>query len=143
VIKLANQNHIIMVDDNAGDRFFVEHCLSLSSIKNPHLTFRNGHDFLAYLEKVKAREQPMPALVLLDLNMPGLNGLEVLSATRSDPYFDKVPIFCVLTSSCDPRDRESAASLGASGFYTKASTLEEYVSFFDSLVPAADSSERA
>jgi CheY-like chemotaxis protein len=77
----------------------------------------------------------MPALVLLDLNMPGMNGLDVLSAVRADSFYSRVPIFCVLTSSRDPRDAERAQQLGVSGFFTKASSMEEYITFFDELVP--------
>ena len=62
------------------------------------------------------------------------NGLEVLEAVRADAYFRELPIFCVLTSSSDPRDFEKAKRLGVSGYCTKASSMDEYVAFFDSLV---------
>jgi CheY-like chemotaxis protein len=86
------------------------------------------------LEEVKAGQVQMPALVLLDLNMPGMNGLDVLATVRNDTYFNEMPIFCVLTSSRDPRDAERAKQLHVSGFFTKASSMEEYISFFDALV---------
>ena len=108
MIKLFNDGPVVMVDDNGGDLFFVERCFGESKVKNPWLSFARGADFLAMLAQVKSGEKPVPALVLLDLNMPGMNGLEVLEAVRSDPYYDDIPIFCVLTSSSDPRDAERA-----------------------------------
>ena len=76
----------------------------------------------------------MPALVLLDLNMPGMTGLEILRATRADPYFCELPIFCVLTSSTDPRDQRRAEELGVTGFYTKTSSIDHYIQFFNSML---------
>lgn len=134
MIKLSTSGPVVMVDDNGGDRFFVERCFSASRIKNPWLSFSKGQDFLAMLEQVKLGKKPMPSLVLLDLNMPGMNGLDVLRIVRSDSFFDEVPFFCVLTSSGDPRDRERAQSLGVNGFFVKASDMDQYINFFDELV---------
>ena len=137
MIKLSSDGPIVMVDDNAGDRFFVERCFDASKIskeRNPWLACAHGLEFLAMLEQVKAGQLPMPALVLLDLNMPGMNGLDVLSVVRADQSFNELPVFCVLTSSHDPRDAQAAERLHASGFVTKASSMQEYVSFFDELV---------
>jgi CheY-like chemotaxis protein len=134
MIKLCSDGPVVMVDDNGGDRFFVERCYDASKVPNAWLSFPRGREFLTMLEQVKAGEKPMPALVLLDLNMPGMNGLDVLSTVRADPHFNEMPIFCVLTSSRDPRDAESAGKYRISGFFTKASTMQEYISFFDGLV---------
>lgn len=134
MIKLSSKGPVVMVDDNGGDIFFVERCFDASKVDNPFLSFRQGQDFLGLLGQVKAGQRAMPSLVLLDLNMPGMNGLDLLSAVRADNYFDEMPIFCVLTSSRDPRDKARAESLRVSGFFTKAASMEEYISFFDALV---------
>jgi two-component system response regulator len=133
VTKLANDNHIVMVDDNPGDLFFVRQCLSASKLKNAWMSFNNGPEFLSYLERVKTGVDPMPALVLLDINMPYMTGLEILRTTRTDPAFGQLPVIVVLSSSNDPRDVARASELGATGFRTKASSLEEYVAFFNEL----------
>lgn len=133
MFKLSTEGPVVMVDDNAGDLFFVERCYQASGLKNPWLAFSRGGDFLAMLQRVKDSQAPMPALVLLDLNMPGMNGIEILHTTRADGFFSKLPIFFVLTSSTDPRDQRRAQELGVDGFYTKTSSIDDYVDFFSAL----------
>ena len=134
MIKLSSDGPVVMVDDNAGDLFFVERCFDASKLENAWLPFSRGDAFMEMLAQVKDGLAPMPAIVLLDLNMPGMTGLDVLEAVRADSYFSELPIFCILTSSSDPRDFEKAKRLGVSGYCTKASSMDEYVAFFDSLV---------
>ena len=76
---------------------------------------------------------PMPALVLLDINMPAMTGFDVLEKVREDEFFDELPKFCVLTSSADPRDRERATTLRALGVFTKPYEIRDYVAFFDAM----------
>ncbi len=135
MVHLANGNAIVMVDDNDGDLFLAETCFQRSQLRVPWLAFGSGHQFLRHLQLVKQGEQPMPALVLLDLNMPEMSGIEVLEEVRKDDYFERLPVICMLTSSSDPRDRELARRLGARDFFTKPSTTAEYVALFNSFVP--------
>lgn len=130
---LLNDNHIVMVDDNEADLMLVRICLGRSRLSNPWLGFTSGPDFLAYLDEVSRGEQPMPALVLLDINMPEMSGFEVLAQTRGRSEFDTLPVFCMLTSSSDPRDRSKALEVGASGFVTKPSSVAAFVAFLDGL----------
>jgi two-component system response regulator len=133
MVKLANDNHVAMVDDNDGDIVLARNCFELSRLTNPWLAFPDGERFLDYLDDVKAQAQPMPAIVLLDINMPRMSGFDVLSEIRKDSFFDNLPIFCMLTSSADERDIERAEQLGASGFVTKPGSLDNYIDFFNSL----------
>jgi CheY-like chemotaxis protein len=127
---LREQDPIIMVDDNEGDIFLAYQCFQQASLKHGWLSFDNGRDFLAHLDAVKQGDERMPALVLLDVNMPGMSGLDVLERVRQDDHFKSLPIMCMLTTSTDPRDRERAARLGASDFITKPDSLNAYVRLF-------------
>ena len=133
-MKLTNDNPIVMVDDNPGDAELAKICCERSAVRNPWLWFDHGAAFLEHLERVRAGSEVMPALVLLDINMPLMSGMEVLTRVREDHYFRDLPIFCMLTSSGDPHDRAEATRLGASGFVTKPEHIADYVGFFDSLV---------
>jgi CheY-like chemotaxis protein len=76
----------------------------------------------------------MPAIVLLDINMPGLNGFEVLRSIRSRSEFEKLPVIVMLSGSENSRDAETALSLGANRFCTKPYDINAYTAFFDSLL---------
>ncbi|MEZ4371571.1 MAG: response regulator [Polyangiaceae bacterium] len=142
-MHLANDNAIVMVDDNDGDLFLAETCYARSQLRAPWLTFRSGRAFIAYLEQVKRGAESMPALVLLDINMPEMTGIEVLEQIRRDQFFDQLPIVCMLTSSSDPRDQARARSVGARGFFTKPSTTADYVALFNSFAPPGPESLQA
>jgi CheY-like chemotaxis protein len=136
-VTLAVQGPVIMVDDNEGDLTIARTCFRRSVLVNPWISFTSGPAFLDHLEEVRARRAPMPALVLLDINMPELSGLEVLARVRSTPFFKDLPLFCMLTSSTDPHDRARAKELGCSGFVVKPEEPEDYVAFFDTLAANA------
>jgi two-component system, chemotaxis family, response regulator Rcp1 len=80
-------------------------------------------DFIAQAEKNPAA--PTPHLLLLDLNLPKIDGLEVLRKIRAGDKFNRIPVL-VVTSSDSPADRNGAASLGA-GYFRKPVTYDEFV----------------
>lgn len=143
MVKLANDNAIVMVDDNEGDIFLAETCFQRSRLRVPWLSFSSGRALIAYLQEVKQGAEPMPALVLLDINMPEMSGIEVLRHLREDAYFDQLPVICMLTSSSEARDRDLTDSLGARDFFTKPSTTAEYVALFNSFAPTGPESLEA
>lgn len=132
-MKVTNDHPIVMVDDNPGDLELVSLALGDSTLDNPWLSFTNGPDFLNHLASVQRDDAKMPALVLLDINMPMMTGFEVVEQVRSDPFFAELPIFCMLTSSSAPRDRERAKAIGATGFLVKPTDFREYIEFFNGL----------
>ncbi|GAB3281856.1 hypothetical protein GCM10027347_57750 [Larkinella harenae] len=81
----------------------------------------NGQQLLDALED----STQLPALVLLDLNMPFMGGFEALAQIRDIPAYDSLPVV-ILTTSSQPDDRQRAHQLGANGFVTKPFLLQEY-----------------
>lgn len=124
---------IVMVDDEALDRESVQRYLGRSRLENPFLGFEGGEDFLAYLDDAETGSEPIPALVLLDINMPRMNGFEVLAAVRNIERFRHVPIITMLTSSTDQRDIDRTSEMGANEYMVKPYRPREYQDFFDSL----------
>lgn len=135
LVTLASNAPIIMLDDSEDDRLIAEACLRMSRLENVFVGFGQAKELFAHLELVNAGSEPMPALLLLDLNMPDMSGFDVLARTRSEPTFNQLPIIVALTNSDNPADRERVVSLGANGFKTKEGDINAYRLFFDSLAP--------
>ena len=102
--------HILIVDDDEAVRTSV--CRLLRSQRYCACAVADG------AEALSAMRAELPALVLLDVSMPGLSGLDVLRAARADPALAGVPVV-MLTANYDPRTRDEAVRLGARGFLVK------------------------
>jgi CheY-like chemotaxis protein len=120
--------YVLIADDDEDDRFLLQISFSLHY---PHcrLQFVNdGQDLLDQL----AQAEHTPALIVLDLNMPRLNGFEVLDSLRKDSHYRNTPVV-MLTTSTNTDDRDLAFQLGAREFITKPlnlNQLEQIVSRF-------------
>lgn len=132
--KIVGTGPVVMVDDSESDAYLARRCFEKSSVENEFVWLKSGGELLDYLEKVQAGELPMPGLVLLDINMPGIDGFEALASIRSVPDFRKIPIITMLTNSNDPSDVAKSEELGANGYFTKPSDIAEFVEFYDSLI---------
>ncbi len=127
---------VVMVDDSPDDILIARRCHRKSGLPNAFLPLNGGLELLAHLEDVDAGRAPMPAVVLLDINMPDLNGFETLARVRGHAAFVEVPVIMMLTNSDDPRDVKRAIESGASGLQIKPTRVRDYVAFFDSLTAA-------
>ncbi len=133
VVKLNSTEAILMLDDSQEDLIIAEQCLQMSGLSNPFLAFTRASELMAYFDGVRDGTNPMPALLLLDLNMPDMSGFDVLQALRADECFKDVPVILALTNSDRISDRERVLSLQADGFHTKDGDIKAYVRFFQSL----------
>lgn len=122
---------LVMVDDDEVDTMMVERCHGRSKIDRPFLTFADGESFLTYLDDSYG-QGVLPWLVLLDINMPGLTGFDVMEAMRANEVFRKVPVVLFYSNSDSPEDRARAATLG-SGLQEKFSSALDCVAFLDRL----------
>lgn len=122
---------IVLVDDSDIDLFIATQCHARSRIRNPLVVLRGGGAFLAYLDDRRRRKLAPPALVLLDLDMPGLDGLAVLERLRMQEGFS-TPVRVMVMSHCDGREHDAQAA-GADAFTSKPSTVDGYVQFFEQL----------
>lgn len=132
--KQPSSGPIIMVDDSDIDIYVATKIYDKSGLTNPFHTFTSGNAFLGYMQSVKEQGKEMPSAVLLDLNMPGMNGFEVLERIRSQEFFADIPIVVILTNSNRKEDWQRAEALGADAFKTKPAELSEYKAFFERLV---------
>jgi len=121
---------ILYVDDEPDDIFFMVRACKRAGLEEPIETVNQGSEAIAYLSgtgKYSNRlRYPMPRLVLLDLNIPGISGFEILKWIRSTPAVSRLPVL-VLTSSNQEADVRRAHTLGANGYLVKPGKIEELV----------------
>lgn len=111
------EHSFLLVDDNPDDFFAVKRELQQAGVQNPLLHCESGEEALEQLQAA-ATAKGLPALVLLDVNMPGMKGAEVLAAIRADRALASLPVI-MLTSSDDDRDVHAAFKGHASGYLNK------------------------
>jgi two-component system response regulator len=113
---------ILLVEDSTDDYEAAIRSFKAAHLDNPVHWCETGQDALDYLknEGTYAREPfgVKPALILLDLNMPGLDGKRVLAIVKQDPILKKIPVV-ILTTSSDERDVTQCYELGASTYIQK------------------------
>jgi CheY-like chemotaxis protein len=118
---------ILVVEDNEDDVYFMRRALKAAASNIPTRFVANGLAALQYLRATapfEDRDQnPFPSLVFLDLKLPLVHGLDVLSAIRSDPGLQSLPVY-ILTSSAEQNDRSRANQLGVRGYLVKPPSRE-------------------
>lgn len=134
MIKLKNTNDIIVVDDCDFDLMMMKRVADMSDLVNPFLTFNSGEGFIEHMQGVSEGSSKMPALVFLDINMPRMDGFEVLESIRANDSFQTLPIVMFLTTSQDPDDMARCQSLNAH-VQEKFGSAEEGVKFLNDLIP--------
>ncbi len=129
-IDKNDQLRIHMCDDDPDDRLLIEEALIEARLSNEIDFTKNGKDLLDCLnhtgDYADIPTAPLPNLILLDLNMPQMDGREVLKKVKSNPRLNSIPII-VLTTSTDIQDISKAYALGASSFIVKPNTFETLV----------------
>lgn len=118
---------ILLVDDDSNDRFMIQKAVEKSRIEARMQVAEDGQDALDYLRGegryADAKDRVRPDLILLDLNMPRMGGLDMLKALRNDPKLSDLPVV-VLTTSEAESDILRTYDLGANWFLTKPATVE-------------------
>jgi two-component system response regulator len=121
------QKTILLVEDNAGDEKLALLAFKRSGLTNEVLVVRDGAEALAFLHGTEERERrPLPALVLLDLHLPRIDGLEVLRRVRGDARTKALPVV-IFTSSLQDEDVIRSYSLGANAYVRKPVDFGELV----------------
>lgn len=119
--------HILLVEDNEGDIYLTKEALEESKITNKISVLKSGADVMDYLKKADRFPDPQtPDLILLDLNLPKKNGLEVLLEIKGSEAFKMIPIIMLTTSSSE-QDIEEAYKAQVNCFITKPVDAESFL----------------
>jgi CheY-like chemotaxis protein len=114
---------VLLVEDDSIDAMTVRRAFRDLKLNNPLAHATNGEEALEYLQN---QENPKPCVILLDLNMPRMNGVEFMRAVKADPVLKKIPIV-VLTTSRDDRDIIESYKLSAAGYIVKPVDYKKFV----------------
>lgn len=127
---------ILMAEDNLDDVLLAKRCLKKIGVPNPVQVARDGQDAIDYLSGVGKYQDrtlyPLPRLIILDIKMPKITGLEVLEWLRSDPNTQFIPAI-IYTSSQQISDVCQAYRLGACGYFVKPHRLEDNERIFQTV----------
>lgn len=123
---------ILMVDDDELDVELFRRALKKYRVANRLVWAQDGIEALDILQGTGDVALAMPALVLLDINMPRMNGLEFLDAIRADPKLKSLTVF-VLTTSQDDRDIARAHQNNVAGYMVKSDLGESFIAGIDLL----------
>ncbi len=119
---------ILLVEDDVGHARLIEKNLKRSHVTNTIITVDNGQkavDFLFSEGEYKGIEPPHPLLVLLDLNLPVLDGYQVLKRMKDDEKTHRIPVI-VLTTTDDPREIYKCYELGCNVYITKPVEYDQF-----------------
>jgi len=127
---------LLMVDDDRDDFFLIQEAFKTFSVKNQLRYLNDGEHLLKYLARegsfAEDRDWAFPELILLDLNMPLIDGREILAEIKSNSRFAKIPVI-VYTTSNNPEDKEKCMELGAHSFEIKPDSFDMIKKFTEKI----------
>jgi CheY-like chemotaxis protein len=121
--------NLFIVDDDPDDIFMFRHAIEEMQIACRIASFANGKELMNYVEK----HVRLPDVIVLDLNMPLVDGYGTLKKLKDDPELKKIPVF-VLSVSHNPRDKERCKKLGCAKYYTKPADLDGYFPIVEDMI---------
>lgn len=126
---MADQAVFLLVEDSENDIALIQRAFAQSQMLNPVVVVKNGEEAMAYFMGIgpykNRAEFPLPSLVLLDLKLPGMSGIEFLKWLRQQPGMSTTRVV-VLTSSNLTRDVNDAYQAGANSFLVKPVDFEMF-----------------
>jgi len=125
----TNPVTILMAEDDDSHAVLVEKVLRKAGLTNPIIRFKDGREILDFLEGINAeaaRQAGKSYLLLLDIYMPRVDGVEVLRELKADPRLKNIPVI-MLTTEDDPSEIQHCYALGCNLFITKSSDFSHFM----------------
>lgn len=119
---------ILYADDDSDDRFLLNQSVVSSGLHADMVYVTNGQEAISYIEQ---SSDALPSLVILDLNMPKMNGRETLRYLKTHPRYQTIPVI-ILSTSENKREMDACAAQGALSYFVKPRHIDGY----DTLVKA-------
>ncbi|MBU1013755.1 MAG: response regulator [Bacteroidetes bacterium] len=122
---ISYEKPILLVEDNPVDIDLTLRAFKKNNLKNKIEVARDGEEALNWIQKWDEGE-PTPIVILLDLNLPRYNGLEVLKEFKSHELYKTIPVI-ILTTSAESKDIQTAYKLGANSYIVKPVELDKFI----------------
>lgn len=116
---------ILLIEDNPMDVDLTKRAFARRNLNNPIEVARDGEEALTWIVRWEAGE-PQPSIILLDLKLPRVDGLEVLRQLKAHPTFRSIPVV-ILTTSAEDQDIQTAYQLGANSYIVKPVDFEKFL----------------
>ncbi|MFT6149417.1 MAG: CheY-like chemotaxis protein [Saprospiraceae bacterium] len=126
---MANQRPILLVEDDRVDAMTVKRAIRQIKMHHPLIHAENGEEALEYLNN-SSNEKPW--IILLDLNMPKMNGIEFLQVAKRNDAFKSIPVV-VLTTSKEQQDRIETFKFGVAGYMVKPVDYSQFVEMMQAI----------
>jgi chemotaxis family two-component system response regulator Rcp1 len=124
---------ILLVEDNEGDVHLTTQALERAKVRNRVHVASDGVEAMAFLRRESPHEKaPRPDVILLDLNLPMMDGREVLQELKKDPSLQSIPVVVITTSSAE-EDVVKSYALQANCYVTKPVDLRQFLHVVDSI----------
>ncbi|WP_460943789.1 response regulator [Spirosoma daeguense] len=120
-MKNLSTTYVLLVDDDEDDRFLLQEVFRQYCPDYQLNCIEDGEELVHTLDK----SSELPALILLDLNMPFMGGFEMLQTLKAIDHYKAIPVV-MLTTSDQASDKQKALNLGADDFITKPATLNQF-----------------
>ncbi len=118
---------ILIAEDNNADVVLIEEALREHGLKYSLRAFADGAETASFLKSIERKtDSRCPDVVLLDLNLPKVEGHQLLRMIREHPICSRIPVI-IVTSSDSAGDRQTAEKIGATHYFRKPSSLEEFM----------------
>ncbi|WP_247003778.1 response regulator [Halosolutus gelatinilyticus] len=131
--RSADPVHVLIAEDNPGDVRLIEESFEMIDCEAVLHTVADGYEALYFLKRRSTVESPpLPDLALVDLDLPGKDGCDVLEAIRDDPQLRRLPVI-MLTGSDDERDIARCYDAHANAYVTKPTDPGEFVSLVEGI----------
>lgn len=124
-MTIRHNKPIFLVEDNPLDVDLTIRAFSRRNLTNPIQIARDGEEAISWINKWEEGE-PLPVVILLDLKLPRIDGLEVLKTIKSHPKYCTIPVV-ILTTSSEDIDIISAYKLGANSYILKPVNFENFI----------------
>jgi len=128
---VTTTSKILYADDDSDDRFFMNECILSNGVNANMVYVSNGREAISYIEHTPG---PLPSLVILDLNMPKMNGKETLRYLKKHPRYQSIPVI-ILSTSENKEEMEACRAQGALSYFVKPAKMAGYNAIVQACLP--------